>query len=990
MSCRKLLQSIVFTSMLLLSQFAFAQDRVVTGKVTDSTGVGIAAVTVTGRGTRVATQTTTDGSFRITLPASVDALIFSSIGFTTLQVPIPASNTMNVSISGVTSSLNEVVVIGYGTARKKDLTGSVANVTSKDFVKGPITTPEQLIAGKVAGVQVTPNDGAPGSGSRIRIRGGTSLNASNDPLIVIDGVPLDNGGISGTISPLSLINPNDIESMSILKDASAAAIYGNRAANGVILVTTKKGTGGKLKIAFSSLNSISEIKSNVDVFSADQYKNLVNSKGSTSDKALLTNNSTDWQDQIYQSAFATDNNIALSGGIKHLPYRLSLGYLNQDGILKRDNLQRTTASLNLNPKFLDNQLSIDANAKFAHEKYFFANRGAIGSAVYFDPSKPIYSGKNSFGGYWEWLSNDTTLNGLAPKNPVGLLNQREDKSDVNRFIGSVQVDYKMRFVPGLRANLNVGLDKSHGEGTVYVPPYAASDYNRTSLTGARAPGRWDQYEQDKTNQLLEFYLNYAKDLSSIHSRVDATAGYTYQDWKTEIPTFPDLAANKKDTISKADPPGYGRNTLVSFYGRVNYSYKSRYLLTVTYRRDGSSRFSEQNRWGNFPSAAFAWNMKEEDFLKDNSVVSAMKLRLGWGITGQQEGISDFGYQAIYFYGNSAAQYQFGNNYYTVVRPQAYDENLKWEQTESRNIGIDIGFAKNRVNVTADYYDRDTKDLLATVPAPAGTNFSNTITTNIGSTKSSGFEFSVLTTPVRNKTFSLDLGVNLTYIINYKITKLQLVNDPTYLGAEVGSIGINGNIQRNTVGYQPNTFFLWKQIYDKTGKPIEGLYEDKNRDGKIDDYDKYWVHNPEPNVYMGFSGNATYKKFGAGFSARASFNNYVYNNVNAGSAVYTNIFTGQNYLNNGTTDLLASNFTNRQSWSDYYLQNGSFFRMDNAYVSYNFGRIINDQANLRVSFNVQNVFVITKYTGLDPEISGGIDGSIYPRPRIYAVGVNLDF
>jgi TonB-dependent starch-binding outer membrane protein SusC len=985
-----LLKTIVLSAFALLFQIAFSQEKRVTGKVTDSKdGNGIADVSVTVKGSTTGTTTNRDGTFAINVPSSATTLVFSSVGYATQQVPINGKSSIDVSLQASSSNLNEVVVIGYGTARKKDLTGSVATVTSKDFVKGPITSPEQLIAGKVAGVQITPNNGMPGSGSRIRIRGGTSLRASNDPLIVIDGVPLDNNDISGASNPLALINPNDIESVTILKDASAAAIYGNRAANGVILITTKKGAVGKLQVSFSTLNTVSRITNKVNVLSTDQFTNLVNQKGSAADIAMLGNASTDWQDEIYRTAFSTDNNISLRGGIPKVPYRFSLGYLDQNGILKRSNLQRTSVGLNLSPKFFGDHLSVNANGKYANSKNFFANQAAISAAVYFDPTKPIYSGKQEYGGYYEWISSGTTLNGLSQKNPVGLLNQRDDKSDVNRFIGNVQLDYKLHFLPDLHANLNVGLDKSHGEGTIFVPAEAASDFNHHSATGTTG-GRFNQYEQTKTNKLFEFYLNYVKDLSVIKSRVDAVAGYSWQDWKTETPTFPDLAANKTDTVGQAGIPGFTQNTLISFYGRLNYSLMNRYLFTFTMRRDGSSRFSKDNRWGNFPSLALAWNIKEESFLRNVNAVSALKLRLGWGITGQQDGIPDYGYQQNFFYGNDAAQYQFGNNYFIVARPQAYDQNLKWEETNSRNVGLDMGFVNNRINVSVDYYNRSTKDLLALVPAPAGTNFSNEIVTNIGSTKSQGLEFGLNVNPINTRNFHLDVAYNLTYIIQYDITKLQLVNDPNYLGAEVGSIGINGWVQRHTVGYRPYTFFLYKQIYDKSGLPIEGLYEDKNRDGKIDDLDKYWVHNPEPKVYMGFSSSASYKKFGAGFTMRASIDNYMFNNVKAGSGILVNVLTGQNYLNNAHSDVLASGFKNRQTWSDYYLENASFLRMDNLYLNYNVGKIMDGRASLKVNVNVQNVFVITKYTGLDPEVSGGIDGTIYPRPRMYSLGLNLDF
>lgn len=976
---QRFLKHLSIITILLLTYLAGFSQSTITGRITDANGNGLPGVTVTVKGTRTGTQTASDGSYSIAASGN-STLVFSSIGYVTQEIPLSGRSSVDLVLSPANAQLNEVVVIGYGTVRKKDLTGSVANVTSKDFVKGPITTPEQLIAGKVAGVQISSNSGMPGSGSRIRIRGGTSLNASNDPLIVVDGLPLDNRGIDGAASPLSLINPNDIESITILKDASAAAIYGNRAANGVILITTKKGSSGKLRINFSTLNSISIKTGKVDVLNADQFKTLVNARGSASEKALLGNANTDWQEEIYRSAFSTDNNISVSGGIPHIPYRLNLGYLNQDGILKRSNLQRTSIGFNLSPKFLEDHLSVDVNGKYSYSKNFFANQGAIGAAVSFDPTKPIMSGKGLYGGYYEWMYNNG-LNGLAPKNPVGLLNQRDDRSNVNRFIGNVQLDYKFHFLPELKININLGIDKSEGKGTVFVPATAASDSVRGGIN--------NQYAQTKTNKLFESYLNYAKDIASIKSRIDIIAGYSWQDWVTESPSFADRRAD--NSIFKPAGTNFKtQNTLLSFYGRLNYSYNSRYLATFTMRRDGSSRFSKNNQWGNFPSAAVAWNIKEESFLKNNTLFSAFKVRAGWGIIGQQEGIGDYGYQPNFFYGDSAAQYQLGNSYYVVARPAAYDENLKWEQTESRNIGIDIGFANNRVNITADYYEKDTKDLLAVVPAPAGTNFSNQLLTNVGSIKNRGLEFTLTGTPVSKKDFTLDLAYNITYIIQNEITKLQLVKDPTYLGTDVGGIGINGNVQKHTVGYRPNTFFLYKQIYDKNGNPIEGLYEDKNRDGKIDELDKYWTKNPEPTVYMGFSANASFNKISAGFTMRANFGNYMYNNIKAGSGIWENISSGQNYLNNGHRDILASGFTKRQTWSDYYLENASFLRMDNAYINYNVGKVMRNKANLRLSFNVQNVFVITKYSGLDPEVNGGIDGSVYPRPRMFALGINLDY
>jgi TonB-dependent starch-binding outer membrane protein SusC len=959
-----------------------AQEKVVTGKVTDSKdGTGVANVTVTAKGSRTGTQTGLDGTYRISVSSSVTTLVFSAIGYATQEVVISGA-TADVSFVATSANLNEVVVVGYGTQRKKDLTGSITAVTAKDFVRGPITTPEQLIAGKVAGVQITSNSGQPGIGSRIRIRGGTSLNASNDPLIVIDGVPVENAGIAGAPNPLSLINPNDIESFNILKDASAAAIYGSRAANGVILITTKKGrSGDKVRVNFSTLNSIAVKTGIVDVMTADEFRGYVNANGSATEKALLGTANTNWQEEIYTSAFMTDNNIAVSGGIRKLPYRLSIGYLNQDGILKGSNLQRASVGLNLSPKFFDNHLSVNSQIKYSLSKNNFANQGAIGSAVYFDPTKPVYSGKTEYGGYTEW-TNASGLNGLAPDNPVGLLNQRTDKSTVHRVIGNVQLDYKLHFFPDLRANLNLGLDKSDGSGSIFVPATAASHFTRKGIN--------NKYEQDKTNKLLEFYLNYVKDIKSIKSRIDVIGGYSWQDWLTKSPAFADYQADGVTIQEPAGIPFETQNTLVSFYGRLNYNLMDRYLLTVTMRRDGSSRFSEKNRWGNFPSAAVAWKISDEEFLKSSRIISNMKLRIGWGITGQQDVNSDYGYLPAYFFSDSAARYQFGSSYITLARPQGFDANLKWEETETRNIGIDVGFLQNKINFSVDYYEKDTRDLLARVPAAAGTNFTNELLTNIGTIKNRGLEFTVNSNVINRGDFSLDLGFNLTYIIQNEITRLQLTQDPNYLGVDVGGTGFN-NIQKYTVGYRPFTFFLYQQVYDnKTGLPIEGLYVDKDRDGIITDFDKNWVKNPEPTVFMGFSANATYRKFGAGFVMRAQYANYMYNAVRANSAIRQNVLTGQGYLNNGHSNILETGFANRQTWTDYYLENASFLRMDNIYLNYNVGKIMKGRADLRVNVNCQNVFVVTKYSGLDPEINGGIDNTIFPRPRIFALGLNLDF
>ena len=972
----------LFRSALLIAGVCFGRQKTVTGRVTDVANSPLIGVTISVKSKTISTTTNGNGEFSIAA-ANGDVLVFTSVGFLDFEQPVGNETSLQITLQTTRTSLNEVVVVGYGTTRKKDLTGSVATVNSRDFQKGLISSPEQLFAGKVAGVQITPGNGSPGSGSRIRIRGGSSLNASNSPLIVIDGVPVDNGNISGVSNPLALVNPNDIESVNILKDASAAAIYGSRASNGVIIITTKSGGAGKLNVNFSSVNSVGIKTGSVDVLTGDEFRDAIDNYNGTiaspADRLLVGTASTDWQEEIYRPAFATDNNISLSGGFKNLPYRLSIGYLDQNGILKRDNLKRYSVGLNLSPSFFNKHLTVKLNAKLAHTESFFAQQGAVGAAVYFDPTQPIHSGKQEFGGYFEWL-NGVQPNFNAARNPLGLLYMREDNGKSDRLLGNVQFDYKFHFLPDLRANLNLGLDKSEGRGTVFVPAEAAVQFNRG--------GTNNQYKQEKTNKLLEFYLNYVKVISEIKSRIDVIGGYSWQDWMTETPAFPDLRADKTE-FEPAGIPGFTQNTLVSFYGRLNYSLMEKYLLTVTMRRDGSSRFSPDTRWGNFPSAAFAWRMKEENFLKASTFFSDLKLRLGWGITGQQDGIADYGYQPNYFYGDSAAQYPFGTNHIPVVRPQGYDKNLKWEETETINFGLDMGFLQNKLTVSVDYFIKNTEDLLAVVPIAGGTNFTNLLLTNVGSIKNQGLEFTVNSNVIDRNQFSLDLGFNLTYLIQNEITKLQLVNDPNYLGADVGGTGFN-TVQKHTVGYRPNMFFLYRQIYDVDGTPIENFYADDDESGQIGETDKRWWKNPEPTTFLGFSLNATYKNWTMAFVLRSNLGNYMYNAVKAGSGVYQNIFPNQGYLSNAHSDILNTGFDNRQTWSDYYLENASFLRMDNINIGYNAGRIKLLRANLRLNASVQNVFVITKYSGLDPEIAGGIDGAIYPRPRVFALGVNLDF
>jgi iron complex outermembrane receptor protein len=994
---------------LCLASSLSAQKRIITGKVTDAKdGSPLPGVSVQPKGNlKAGVVTGNDGSFSLPVDANTKTLVFTFIGYGALERPITGAP-MDIALTAGSSSLNDIVVIGYGTARKKDLTGAIATIGEKDFQQGSITTPEQMIAGKVAGVSIISNSGQPGAGSTIRIRGGSSLNASNDPLIVIDGVPLDNeiltgqkSAIAGAGNPLSFINPNDIETFTVLKDASAAAIYGTRAANGVILITTKKGrSGGELKASFTSNNTASTLIKQVSVLNPAQFSAIVNSNGTAAQKAMLGAANTNWQDQIYQTGFGTTNNISLTGGIKDLPYRLSLGYQYQNGILKTDNLQKTSLGLALNPWLFDKHLKIDLNLQGSIENARFGNQAAIGGAVSFDPTQPVYSKSPRFGGYYEWLdpNSATGLVNLAGRNPLGLLEQHYDKATPKRGIGNIQLDYKFHFLPDLHANVNAGFDLVDGKGTTFIPDSAAESY----LAGGTG-GSSTQYRSTKTNTLFEFYLSYNKDLKSLKSHFDVLGGYSYNNYLTKIYNYANYYASGKmvPNSQPAFPFDKPEHTLISYFGRANYNFEDKYLLTGTLRYDGSSRFAPQNRWALFPSVAFAWKIKSEPFLSNSNTVSNLKLRIGYGVTGQQDGIGNYDYLSYYSLSDSNAAYQFGNNYYQGYRPGGFYANRKWEQTATSNIGIDYGFLDNRITGAIDFYYKKTTNLLNNVPQPAGSNFSAYIVANVGAMNNKGVEFSVNFQPVRTQDVTWDVGFNVTYNKN-TITNLTVVpNDTSYVGFPSGSIagGIGGQFAEiNAVGGSKNTFYLYRQVYDAKGQPIEGVFQDKNGDGIINQQDLYKTKPADPQTFMGFTTNVNYHHWNAGFVLRASLGNYAYNNNWSQTGNLNQIF-GNTVLYNASSNLLATHFkgSNAQDLlSDYYISDASFLRMDNATVGYNFGSISHSRANLRVSAGVQNVFVITKYKGLDPEIAAGnfntpgIDNNLYPRPRTYFLGLNLDF
>lgn len=810
-------------------------------------------------------------------------------------------------------------------------------------------------------------------------------------------MPLDNGSISGQANALATINPNDIESFTILKDASATAIYGSRASNGVIMITTKKGAKGTPTITFNSQNSLATPAAKVDVLSAEELWKFVYENGGEVFKSVLGSANTDWQDQIYHSALSTDNNVSIRGSIKNLPYRLSLGYLNQNGILKTGNLTRQSIGLNLNPTLFNNHLKIDFNLKSSLSNSRFANEGAIGSAVYFDPTKPVYSGKDDYGGYWEWLDplSSNGLKTLAPKNPLGILEQRDDRSDVDRHIANLVIDYKLHFFPDLRAVVNVGADIAQGTGKIIVPEQAASMYKRfKDVSGRFHSGANNEYRQERENTYLNAYLNYTKDIQSIKTRLDLTAGYEFQDYLTTNYNYPDWTFDFW-MVSKPnfefDRPQY---RLASKLARANININNKFLLTGSVREDGSSKFNKSNRFGIFPSAAAAWKLNEEAFLRDSKVINDLKLRIGYGVTGQQDGIGFYDYVSYYNLSTLTAQYQLGNNYYQMFRPGGYYFNRKWEQTATSNIAVDFGLFDGRISGTVELYKKVTKDLLNEINQPAGTNFSNKIVANVGSMENRGVEFTLNTQPVKNSKLTWDLSFNATFNQN-EITKLTISEDPNYPGARFGGIsgGTGNTIMIHSVGYNRGAFFVYKQVYDKAGKPIDNLFSDLNRDGLINEKDLYQYKGVDPRMFFGLSSNVSAGNWNMGLVARANIGNYMYNNIASSSGTVRNILNPIGYLNNGSRDVLKSGFSGNGSnyyLSDYYIQNASFLRLDNVNVGYNVGKVFHDKANLRLSANVQNALVITKYTGLDPEINGGIDNNFYPRPRTFVLGINLDF
>lgn len=978
-------------------------SNVVNGTVLDSNGESIIGASVLVKGSATGTVTDLDGKFQLNAPANA-TLVISYIGYKAQEVAVAGQKNITIRLADDSELLSEVVVIGYGTVKKDDATGSVVAIKAEEMNKGLTTTASDLLAGKVAGLNITSEGGEPGAKNVIRIRGGSSLSASNDPLIVIDGIPMNSDGPAGLSDPISALNPNDIETFTVLKDASATAIYGSRASNGVIIITTKKGKAGqKLRVSYSGNVSFSQNQKKIEVLSGNELRNFLEERYSTLAEysnavALLGESNTDWQDEIFRTGVNTDHNVSVFGSIgQYVPFRASIGYTNQNGTLKTSNFERVTGSISLTPSLLENHLNISVNAKGTYADITRADANSVGAATSFDPTQSVMSGNSNYNGYFTWTDASGLPTTIATKNPLAMLEDKQDLSYARTFVGNTQFDYKLHFFPDLKFNLNLGLDYSDSNGKVVTDPNSALDYANGGYNK-----RWTT---TRKNELIDFYTQYVKDVTSIYSKFDVMGGYSWQHFHEEgVQTEERITKLGEDGLPEkvSDPRNWKTEYyLVSFFGRFNYTLLDRYLMTFTLRSDGSSRFSEDNRWGLFPSLAAGWKMKEENFLKDVDVLSDLKLRLGWGITGQQNiGFGNYAYQAQYKLSEGQAYYLMGYNpdgsaiWIPVLRPETYNPDLKWEKTYTSNVGVDFGFLNNRITGSLDYYYRKTKDLInEETKVASGANFGEYVASNIGTLTNQGLEFSIQAKPIVTRDFTWDLGYNIAWNKS-KITKLNLAND-TSVGKAQGWVGGDGGTysQIHSVGHAPFSFYLYEQVYDENGKPLEGVYVDQNNDGVIDEKDKIFFKKPAPDVTMGFNSKWTYKQWDLGFNARVSLGNYVYNGVAASGAntSFSSIYS-QGFISNVRKSALETNFQSKQLLSSYYVQNASFLKLDNVTLGYTLPNIFGAGTSGRVFGSVQNLFTITPYDGLDPEITknNGIDYELYPRSRSFIFGVNLNF
>ncbi|MEE9407735.1 MAG: SusC/RagA family TonB-linked outer membrane protein [Polaribacter sp.] len=961
---------------LLSTSFTMFAQQTVKGIVKEkTTGEPLPGVSVVVKGTIKGAETDFDGNFILDKIKTGDVLVFRYLGYASKEITIGTNFNITVELDESSEQLDEIIVVGYGTTTVKDATGSVESITAKDFTKGNIVTPENLLSGRVSGVSVT-TSGAPGSGSQITIRGGSSIGASNNPLIIIDGLPIEESGVAGSRGVLASINPNDIESFSVLKDASATAIYGSRASNGVIIITTKKGRK-EYTLDLDMQYTFGEVLDRINVFSADEFRNLATQRR-PGDVGLLGAANTNWQDEILRSTVSSLYNVTAKGQIfGAIPTRLSIGFANQEGAVLTSQFDRKTVSLSMNPSLFKDHLKINLNYNRAFEDSRFGDSGQIGAALRYDPTQPVYDASSPFGGYYQHRNGDVVANGT--QNPVAALLLANSNGFNFRQYGNLNFDYKFHFLPELRAVINAGFDKTKGSSS-FLSDYQIGNADIVQqFAGSESSGT-----QERSNELFDSYLNYLKEFKDL--KLDLTAGYSYQ-------RFENFGAN---TGNLRDPNSFGTTFAdpdvvnIGFFGRAKFSYLKKYLLTLNFRRDGTSRFSEDNRWGNFGGAAIAWNLSDEDFLKDSNVVSNLKLRASYGLTGQQNlpGVNDL-YLDRYRFGNENSRYLFGNAAVQSTIPSVVNPDLKWEETTTVEFGVDYGLFDNRFNGSVSVFQKTSDDLLFNAALPDGTNFGNSAIQNIGQLQIKGLEFTLNGDIIKSEDYNWNFTFNATYL-DREIT--ELANDQDVRTG--GTAGGTGNtIQLLREGFAPNSFHVYKQLYTTAGKPIEGAYADLNGDGIINDDDRYLKENPNADVTLGFQSNFNYKNFDLAFNLRASLGNYVYNNVNSSRSQFE-LLKDNAVLGNLPTSVLNTNFlrTSDVINSDIYIEDASYLRMDNVTLGYTFNNPIKaySYSSIRLWAGVQNVFTLTNYSGLDPEVFNGIDNLIYPRSRNFLVGANIKF
>ncbi|RLJ61506.1 iron complex outermembrane receptor protein [Lacinutrix venerupis] len=968
---KTIFKSILFI-LCVLPAIALAQTTI-TGAVTEqSSSLPLPGVNVIVKGTNSGTSTDFDGKYEISVKNG-DVLEFSYVGYTAQEITYSGQTNLNVALAEDASQLDEVVLIGYGGVKKEDLTGTTDLLTSEDFNKGPIVSAQALISGKVAGVNVTTGSGAPGDGQSINIRGAGSLSLTTQPLFVVDGIPLDNGGVGGSRNPLNFINPNDIETFVVLKDASSTAIYGSRGANGVILITTKKGKNNDFKFNISSQTTVYSPVDDIDVLSSNQFRTLINDIGSPSEIALLGNADTNWQDEIYRTAFGQDHNFSALGSAFGIPMRASIGYSEHEGILKTDNLQRTTASLNLTPSLLDDHLNIELNARAMYTENTFADRGAIGSAIGFDPTQSIYDPSSEYAGYFAWLDAGTgNQNSLAPTNPIALLDLKDDTAEVRRLVGNAKFDYKIHGFENFTATINVGYDTSNSHGRTITSEFIPTADD--TFNGSRS-----SYIQNSDNKIFDAYLTYKNTFKDVHN-LTVAGGYAYQSFEYDNFSYDSEAeedGNQFEFIDKS------KNVLLSYFSRANYDYDSKYYITASVRADASSKLNPNDRWGIFPSVAAAWSIHNEDFMQD-SFFNELKLRVGYGEVGNVNGLRDYQFLTRYLGSTDTANYQFGSQFYQTYRPEVINEDLRWEIGKTFNLGLDYAFLDRRISGSINAYIKETNDLIADALVDPFTNFANRVDKNIGNMENKGLELNLNVVPVRTDDFEWSINYNIAFNDN-EITKLSV--DQPKGGI---STGVGNTVQIHRESESANSFYVFEQVYDASGTPLEGVFVDRNGDNIINDDDKYIKEDPFGDILMGFNTNVSYKNWDFSLQSRASLGNYMYNDVQANRGVLANA-TNNSILSNIHTDYYNTGFTvidGNTAVSDHFIQEASFFKIDNITIGYTLDKLKN--TTFRFYGSLQNVLTVTDYDGLDPEINLGIDNNFYPRPRSFVMGVNIDF